>query len=119
VFTYQARFPNIVVIETIATKAAESPLSSHYARHVIIRAAGIRVLLVAFAAMPCVLGAHYRRDARAEEADVNMTPPIRPSNRGYPAPHSMSGMGRQRRLERAPAISALAPIPDALLCRSK
>jgi hypothetical protein len=31
----------------------------------------------------------------------------------------MSDLGHQRRFERAPAISALPPIPDVLLSRSK
>jgi RND family efflux transporter MFP subunit len=43
--------------------------------HVNIRRVGVRLLLVAFTAMPCMLGADCRQVARAEQADANMIPP--------------------------------------------
>ena len=44
-------------------------------RHVTNRGAGIRVLLVAFTAMPFVLVAQCRQDAHAGQADANTAPP--------------------------------------------
>jgi len=44
-------------------------------RHVTNRGAGIRVLLVAFTAMPFALVAQCRQDAHAGQADANTAPP--------------------------------------------